>query len=60
MDSRRGENPLSPTGVPLPAEPGDAPSIFVAIQDELGLKSEAARGPVEFLVIDQVEKPSEN
>jgi uncharacterized protein (TIGR03435 family) len=55
-----GENPLSPTGLPLPAEPGDAPSIFVAIQEQLGLKLEAAKGPVEFLVIDHVEKPSEN
>ena len=55
-----GENPLSPTGDPLPAEPGDAPSIFVAIQEQLGLKLEAAKGPVEFLVIDHVEKPSEN
>jgi uncharacterized protein (TIGR03435 family) len=55
-----GENPLSPTGLPLPAELGDAPSIFVAIQEQLGLKLEAAKGPVEFLVIDHVEKPSEN
>jgi uncharacterized protein (TIGR03435 family) len=55
-----GENPLSPTGLPLPAEPGDAPSIFVAMQEQLGLKLESARGPVEFLVIDHVEKPSEN
>jgi uncharacterized protein (TIGR03435 family) len=55
-----GENPLSPTGVPLPAEPGDAPSIFVAIEEQLGLKLEAAKGPVEFLVIDHVEKPSGN
>jgi uncharacterized protein (TIGR03435 family) len=55
-----GENLLSPTGLPLPAEPGDAPSIFVAMQEQLGLKLESARGPVEFLVIDHVEKPSEN
>jgi uncharacterized protein (TIGR03435 family) len=56
------DNPLSPTGDPLPPAPGDAsaPSIFVAIQEQLGLKLEAAKGPVDFLVIDRVEKPSEN
>jgi uncharacterized protein (TIGR03435 family) len=49
-----GENPLSPTGVPLPAETADAPSIFVAIQEQLGLKLEAAKGPVEFLVMSSI------
>jgi uncharacterized protein (TIGR03435 family) len=57
-----GESPVSPTGDVLPPAPADpsAPSIFVAIQEQLGLKLEAAKGPVEFLVIDHVEKPSEN
>jgi uncharacterized protein (TIGR03435 family) len=36
------------------------PSIFAAMQDQLGLKLEAGKGPVELLVIDHVEKPSEN
>ena len=36
------------------------PSIFTAIQDELGLKLESTKGPVEFLVIDRVRMPSEN
>jgi uncharacterized protein (TIGR03435 family) len=50
------------TGIVAPAPPGrgDAPSLFTALQEQLGLKLDAQRAAVSVLVLDRVEKPTEN
>lgn len=56
-----GETPFSPSDIPLPA-PADntATSVFTAIKEQLGLKLESAKIPVDFFIIDHAEKPSPN
>lgn len=46
-------------GRPLSEIPS-SPSIFTALQEQLGLKLEPAKAPVEHLVIDRVARPSPN
>jgi uncharacterized protein (TIGR03435 family) len=52
--------PVLPPGAVANAEASDRPSLFDAVRDQLGLKLQAQRGPVQYFVIDHVEKPSPN
>jgi uncharacterized protein (TIGR03435 family) len=47
-----------PGAPPLPPIDPNAPSIYTAVQEQLGLKLDSARGPVAVLVIDTVEQPT--
>jgi len=59
-----GEGPMfkgagGPPGDTAPSESA-GPTIFTAVQEQLGLKLESQKGPVDTLVIDHIERPSEN
>lgn len=53
---------LAPPGTPPTAisDPAGAPSVFTAVQEQLGLKLEPTKEPRDLIVIDHVERPSEN
>ena len=54
-DPGNAANPGNP--VP-PLDPG--PNLFVALQEQIGLKLSSDKGLVSFLIIDHVEKPTPN
>jgi uncharacterized protein (TIGR03435 family) len=54
--------PLIPPvgGLLTASDPTGTPSLFAALQEELGLRLESAKGEVESLVVDHIERPAEN
>ena len=48
------------SGADNASAPSDAPSIFTAVVEQLGLRLENAKGPVKSVVIDHIERPSAN
>ena len=53
-----GTQPL-PAGSDFQPDPS-GPTFLEALQEQLGLKLESQAGPIDILVIDHVEQPSEN
>jgi uncharacterized protein (TIGR03435 family) len=52
--------PQGPNAPPPPADMESRPDIFTAMQEQLGLRFQAEKTPVEVLVVDKAAKPSQN
>jgi bla regulator protein blaR1 len=62
-DPGQGPGPFGgppPGGEAPPPVDSSGPSIFTAVQEKLGLKLEGTKAPVKVIVIDSIDKPSEN
>ena len=59
-DDHRPGPPPGADAAPAAGSEDNGPSIFTALHEQLGLKLESQRGPVEVLVIDSVEQPTED
>ena len=45
---------------PNPDDPNAPPSLFTALQEQLGLKMETTKAKVDVMVVDHIDKPSAN
>jgi len=50
----------TPSDVGAPSEPQQGPTFLEAFHDQLGLKLESTKGPLQIPFIDHIERPSEN
>jgi uncharacterized protein (TIGR03435 family) len=58
MDLKWNPNPMAAGPGAENSDP--RPDLFTALEEQLGLKLESAKGPVDTYIIDHIEKPSEN
>ena len=49
-----------PPEAPAPHPETNGPTIFTALREQLGLRLAPQKGPVQFVVIDSVDKPTGN
>jgi uncharacterized protein (TIGR03435 family) len=54
----RGEGPPGAPALP-PIDP-NGPSVFTAVQEQLGLKLESTKAPIDVLIVDRAERPTED
>jgi uncharacterized protein (TIGR03435 family) len=60
FDPGQGSGPLAGPGpgVPVAASDPDAPTLFTALQEQLGLKLDSQRMAMDVVVIDRIERPT--